>query len=399
VLGSFILGSNKGLIDMLSWTCLSCQGVTVHKALYELPALHHLVRLLNAYSPEVVFLEIDHPEEALPLACDIQVVLPNTALIGFSEKVTRETLQGAAAYGVGEILQAPFDQQAVIEAMARAIENRQHADDSELVLFQPARGGSGTTTAALHVARSLAEDWRQKVLLLEADLYSGPLALLLDLKDVSSIADALEQCEALSDSSWKRFVSTVRGVDVLPAPQKRRPVQATPWSCQRLLSFAAARYDIIIVDLPEIVFEPFSPVFSRATQAYVVCNPDTVSLAMAQRRLKDLEEAKVNPAVTDVIVNRFPDGPMKLRDIEKALSRPLSVELPSAVVKGQSTLRAGLADARSPLARACEAFAKAVAGEERTAALEPAGSGLRGFARLLKQSLAATAPAKSESAQ
>jgi Flp pilus assembly CpaE family ATPase len=311
--------------------------VAVHKVLYELPALHHLVRLLNAYTPEVIFLDIDQPEEALPLARDIQVVLPNAALIGFSEKVSRESLQGAASYGVGEILQTPFDQQAVMEAMARAIENRQHADESELVLFQPARGGSGTTTTALHVARSLVSDWRQRVLLLETDMYSGTLSFLLGLKEASSIADALEQCESLTDSSWKRLVSNVHGIDVLAAPQRRRPVQATPWNCQRLLTFATARYDIVVVDLPEIVFEPFSPVFGRATQAYVVCNPDTISLAMTDRRLKDLEDAGVSPAITDIVVNRFPDGEMKLREMENALSRPLPVELPSAVIKGRST--------------------------------------------------------------
>ncbi len=397
MLGSFIVGSNKRLIDKLSWACLSCPGVAVHKAFYELPALHHLVRILNAYSPEVIFLEIDHPDEALPLARDIQVVLPNTALIGFSEKVTRESLQGAAAFGFGEILQAPLDAQAVMEAIARAIENRQRADNSELVLFQPARGGSGATTTALHVARSLANDWRQRVLLLETDLYSGPLSFLLEWKDAASIADALEQCDTLTDSTWQRLVSHVHGIDVLPAPQKRRTLDATPWICQRLLTFAAARYDIIAVDLPEIVFEPFSPVFSRATQAYVVCNPDKVSLAMVVRRLKDLEEAGVNLAVTDVVVNRFPDGDMKLREMENALSRPLPVELPSAVVRGRSTLRGGLADASSPLARACRTFAKTIAGEERTAALQPARPGLRGFARLLKQSLAVTASAKSGS--
>jgi len=399
VLGSFIVGSNKRLIDQLSWTCLSCQGVAVHKVLYELPALHHLVRLLNAYSPQVIFLDIDQPDEALPLARDIQVVLPNAALIGFSEKVSRESLQGAAAFGVGEILQAPFDQEAVLEAMTRAIEDRQRADDSELVLFQPARGGSGTTTTALHVARSLANHWRQRVLLLETDMYSGALSYLLKLKDAPSIVDALEQCETLTDSSWKQLVSNAQGIDVLPAPQRRRPLQVTPWSCQRLLTFAAAHYDIVIVDLPEIVFEPFSPVFRKATQAYVVCNPDSVSLAMAERRLRDLEESGVSPEITDVVVNRFPDGEMKLREMENALGRPLPVELPSAVSKGRSTLRGGFADLSSPLASACEAFAKTIAGEERTAALQPAGSGLRGFARLLKQSLAVTAPAKSGNSQ
>jgi Flp pilus assembly CpaE family ATPase len=237
------------------------------------------------------------------------------------------------------------------------------------------------------------------VLLLETDMYSGTLSFLLGLKEASSIADALEQCESLTDSSWKRLVSNVHGIDVLAAPQRRRPVQATPWNCQRLLTFATARYDIVVVDLPEIVFEPFSPVFGRATQAYVVCNPDTISLAMTDRRLKDLEDAGVSPAITDIVVNRFPDGEMKLREMENALSRPLSVELPSAVVRGRSTLRGGLADAHSPLARACQTFAKAIAGEHRTATVQPAGLGFRGFARLLKQSMAVTASAKSGSTQ
>jgi Flp pilus assembly CpaE family ATPase len=397
VLGSFIIGSNKSLVDHLSWACLSCQGVAVHKVLYEIPALHHMVRLLNAYSPQIVFLEIDQPEEALPLARDIQVVQPDAAMIGFSAKVTRENLQAAASFGIGEILQTPFDLPAVVEAIARAVESGQRADDSELVVFQPARGGSGATTTALNVARSLAGDWQQKVLLIEADLYSGPLSLLLEREeDAPSIVDALEQCESLNESTWKKLVGNAHGVDVLPAPRKRRALSASPWNCQRLLSFAAARYDIVVADLPEILFEPFGPVLSRATQVYVVCNPNPVSIAMAQRRFKDLEEEGVNPVIVDLVVNRFPEGDLKLREMENSLNRPLSIEMPAEILKGGRTaLRGGLAAWPSPLAKQYQIFAKTIAGEERTGSLQPKASGLRGFARLIKQSLAVTASAKS----
>jgi pilus assembly protein CpaE len=399
VLGSFIIGSNKSLVDYLSWACLSCQGVAVHKVLYEIPALHHMVRLLNAYSPQIVFLEIDQPQEALPLARDIQVVQPDAVLIGFSAKVTRETLQAVASYGIGEILQAPFDLPAVVEAIARAMESGQRADDSELVAFQPARGGSGATTTALNVARSLAADWKQKVLLIEADLHSGPLSLLLERgEDAPSIADALDQCESLTESTWKQFVGNAHGVDLLLAPRKRRPLSASPWSCQRLLSFAAKRYDIVVADLPEILFEPFGPVLSRATQVYVVCNPNPLSIAMAQRRLTDLEQEGVNPAIVDLIVNRFPEGELKLREMENSLNRPLSIEMPAEVLRGGRTaLHGGLAAWPSPLAKQYQFLAKTIAGEERTGAVQTKPTGLRGFARLLKQSLAVTASAKSGS--
>jgi cellulose biosynthesis protein BcsQ len=232
---------------------------------------------------------------------------------------------------------------------------------------------------------------------MEADLHSGPLSLLLEREeDAPSVVDALEQCENLDDSTWKKLVGTAHGVDLLLAPRKRRPLSASPWSCQRLLSFAAERYDIVVADLPEILFEPFGPVLRRATQVYVVCNPNPVSIAMAQRRFRDLEEEGVNPVIVDLVVNRFPEGDLKLREMENSLNRPLPIEMPAAIFKGGRTaLRGGLAAWPSPLAKQYQAFAKTIAGEERTGAVQPKPTGLRGFARLLKQSLAVTASAKS----
>src|SRR5437667_350646 len=71
-----------------------------------------------------------------------------------------------------------------------------------LVTFLPAKAGSGCTTVALNTAGRLAGDLGHKVLLIECDLNSGVLSMILDVKAPRSLLDALENSSHLDYSLW-----------------------------------------------------------------------------------------------------------------------------------------------------------------------------------------------------
>jgi pilus assembly protein CpaE len=365
VLSAFILGQTTALVDYVHRTCVGDPDISLYQVLDKFPNRHHLVRLLNAYCPKVVFLEIDPGGAALRLAGDIRAASPETSLIGFAPKLAFEQLQQATAAGIPEVLQGYFTTEAMERALARAIESGQLRDRHNTIAFVSAKGGSGSTTLAVNIADMIARSFKKSVLLVEADLHSGPLSVLLNLVSEYSIAEALASSETLDDTHWSKLVSNARGVDVLPASRDGRIGKFTSWDCQRLLSFAATRYDTVLVDLPDAISDLTGPVVGRADHVYIVCTAEMASLFMAQRRLLEMESLGVPADRLGVIVNRHGEHDVQVAEIEKYLETPVCLVLPEdhATLR-QAMLNNGLVDQRAPIGQQMLQFATQIAGEE-----------------------------------
>jgi pilus assembly protein CpaE len=377
LLSAFILGQTTALVDYAHRTCVGDPDISLYQVLDKFPNRHHLVRLLNAYCPKVVFLEIDAGGTALSLARDIQAASPETSLIGFAPKLAFEQLQQATAAGIPEVLQGYFTPDAMQRALTRAIESERLRESHDTLAFVSAKGGSGSTTLAVNLAGMLARHFKKAALLVEADLHSGPLSVLLNLDSEYSIAEALASSETLDDTQWSTMVSNAQGIDVLPAPRDGRIGKFTAWDCQRLLSFAATRYDTVLVDLPDAISDLTAPVAGRADQVYVVCTAEMASLFMAQRRLLEMETLGVPADRLGVVVNRHTEHDVQIAEIEKYLETPVRLVLPDdAASIRQATLDNGLVDGRSPIGQQMMQFAAQIAGEQ-TAAEKPRPSLVR----------------------
>jgi pilus assembly protein CpaE len=364
LLGAFIIGQTTVLVDYLHRSCSSDADLSLYQSLDKYPNRHHLVRLLNAYSPKVVFLEIDNSGVALGIARDVHAVAPGTSLIGFAPKLSFEQLQEASAAGIPEVLQGYFTDDALQRALVRAVETDRLRDGRNTIAFVSAKGGSGSTTVAMNVAGMLVKRSKKPVLLVEGDLHSGPLSVLLDLHPQYSIAEALGISQSMDDAKWSALVSSAQGMDILPTPRDGRIGAFTAWDCQRLLSFVAARYDHVVADLPDVVSDLTAPIVSRADHVYVVCTPDMASLFMAQRRLLELGTLGVPADKLGVVVNRHTNRDVQTTEIEQYLESPVCLTLPDdAAAIRDATLNNGLLHDRAPLGQQISQFAAQICGE------------------------------------
>jgi pilus assembly protein CpaE len=364
LLGAFIIGQTTALVDYLHRSCSSDPAVSLYQALNSYPNRHHLVRLLNAYNPKVIFLEIDASGTALALARDIHAVAPKTSLIGFARKLTFEQLQEASAAGIPEVLQGYFTDDALQRALVRAVEADRLRDGHNTIAFISAKGGSGSTTVAMNVAGMLVKRAKKTVLLVEADLHSGPLSVLLDLNPQYSIAEALGISQSMDDTKWSSLVSSAHGIDILPTPRDGRIGAFTAWDCQRLFSFVSTRYDYVLVDLPDVVSDLTVPIVGRADHVYVVCTPEMASLFMAQRRLMELETFGVPADKLGVVVNRHTNRDVQIAEIEHYLESPVTLALPDdAPSVRDASLNNELLSDRTPLGQQISNFAAQITGE------------------------------------
>jgi pilus assembly protein CpaE len=360
-LGTLILGPTLEYTDYLYRQFATRRDVEVFKVLNEYPSLHHLVRLINSYEPEVVFLEIGKSDTAIRTARDIQAASQSTAIIGFGEDITPDRRYEAAQAGVTDILRIPCTDEALKRAIGRALELERTRAHENVIAFLPAKAGSGSTTTALNVAASLANEWNKKILILESDLHSGLLPVLLKLDPKQSIVDALELSDSLDDSIWEQLVTKAQGLDLLPTPWGKSHSHFTPWEYHRLLAFASPRYDFVIVDLPEVVNDCTEAIVTRASRVHIVCTSENSSVFLARRRIHELEARMVRHDRVQVLLNRYQEE--SLDEIEMLIGRKLAGALPNDYAQVRAATAAGrVVDPACALGRAYRRFGAELAG-------------------------------------
>jgi MinD-like ATPase involved in chromosome partitioning or flagellar assembly len=303
MLSALIFGSNPDLIARVHQVCCELEDICVYRSLDRYPQAHEALRLLNSYSPQIVFLEVDDAEAALALEMDIRSFHPSTKVLG----VTANPQFGSlfqTGYGSLRVLSLPFTRENLGAAISEALNGGSESTNAPVFAFLPAKAGSGATTLALFSANLVASLAHKKVLLLECDLHAGPVSMLYRLRPAYSIMDVLEDSHRLTHENWHRMVTRAGDIDVLPSLSQQGVRRVSPWSYQRLLSFARSRYDLVICDLPEVVNEATETVVKAAKAVLVVTTPSTPAMHLAARRRHDLEARGVGAAKVKYVVNR-----------------------------------------------------------------------------------------------
>jgi pilus assembly protein CpaE len=363
-LGTLILGPSQESTDSLCRQLAKRSDLEAYKVIQEYPELHHLVRLINAYQPELVFLEIGKDQAGLKVARNIQAASQTTVIIGFGDEFEPSQLEGAVQAGMADLLRLPLTSQRLDQAIGKALEIERTRAHNNVIAFLPAKAGSGATTASFQTAAALAREWKKKVLLIEADLHSGLLPMLLKLSPQRSIVDALELSDSLDDQTLKELVIKVHGLDLLPTPLVKSKSRFSRWEYHRLLAFVSPRYDFVVVDLPEVVNDATEAIVTRASRVHIVCTAEQSSTFLAGRRIYELAARMVKDERLHVLLNRHQEGD-SLDEIEEVIGRKLAGVLPNDYANVQAANTEGRrVDANSELGRAYRLFSAGLAGIE-----------------------------------
>jgi pilus assembly protein CpaE len=306
MLTAMIFGANPDLVACVNRMCSEVQDISLYRSLDRYPQAREAIQLLNSYAPQLLFLDIDDEEKAMTLELDTRSFSPGTAIVRISS--LEHLTQRSNGYETFQVLRLPCDSGKFSATVHRALEGQSCLKNAPVFAFLPAKAGSGATTAALFVTNILSRMVHKKVLLLECDLHAGPVSMLYNIRPEYSIMDALEDSHRLTDESWKRLVTRLDGIDVLPSVSQQGVRRVSPWAYHRLLAFARSRYDLIICDLPEVVNEATEVVVRAAKAVLVVTTPALPSLLLAARRRYDLEKRGVGATNVKYILSRKLEG-------------------------------------------------------------------------------------------
>lgn len=328
------------------------------------PSPYELIRLMHAFSPDLVFLDMSDVEAAVLLAHEICLISPRTGFVGFARSLEGRQAPPAIKAGVTpEFLTGPFTAEKFLSSVEQAMHKARPCVHDNLVAFLPAKAGSGATTVAVNLAGRLANDLRRRVLVIDSDLRSGLISVLLKTNAEYSVSDALDNAARLDGALWARMTADVQGLHLLLASRSWKQ-QVYGWTHYHdLLSFVMPRYDRVIVDLPEVTDDATVEIVRYASSAFLVCTPEVPSLELARQRRAELLERKIPDERIGLIVNRWNRRGMPLEEVEKFLERRVTFVFQNDYPGVYESIQKGqFVDRNSPLGQSFSAFARMVAG-------------------------------------
>jgi pilus assembly protein CpaE len=212
------------------------------------------------------------------------------------------------------------------------------------------KGGCGKTSIAANLAVLLSGEMHSRVCLLDLDLESGDIQLIMSLPpsrcvlDLQYVADSLDATALASV-----MLPHSSGTYVLAAPQ--RPEQATgitPELIARIVAVASQMFDHVIIDCPPYATEHVLAVLDVTDHLGLICTPDAASVKNTAISLELLSELRFAGSI-DLIVNRAGERVgISATDIAEALDHPVTCEIPHSVDMPLATNSARLLSVSHP---------------------------------------------------
>jgi pilus assembly protein CpaE len=203
------------------------------------------------------------------------------------------------------------------------------AATDEVIVFLPAKPGVGCSTVALNTAMALAAQNGTRVLLMDFDLNCGMIAFLLHLDPERSLVDAVERAPELDEQLWSKLVTTVRGVDVLPAGPIRPGFRIELPAIRYLLNFARRNYDVICADLSGLMEWYSVEVMQEAKRICLVSTAELPALHLARKKLEYLRTLELESRVSLLLNRAQKRAVVSATDVEKLIGVPVDVEIPN----------------------------------------------------------------------
>lgn len=195
------------------------------------------------------------------------------------------------------------------------------------------KGGCGKTSITTNLACLLSSEARKRVCVLDLDLESGDVQLVMSLPRARSILDLAALGSSIDTGSLAACMSAhPSGTYVLPAP--RRPEEASgisPALVSQVVDLAASMFDHVIIDCPPYATEHVLSVLDVADHLALVCTPDAASVKNTAIALEMLDELNFKGHISLMINHSGDKVGITTADISEALNYPVSCEIPSSL--------------------------------------------------------------------
>ncbi len=293
--------------------------------------------------PDVVVVALDSDSaKALQLITQLTADAPQMPILAVSARADGQSILQALRAGAKEFLTQPVVLEELLTALRRLSQSRGSSDssttngvvkktDSLVVAVMGSRGGAGSTTLAINLGCSLAQDPAYNVALIDLDMALGDADVALDLMPDYTLADVALNVDRLDMTFLRRSLSKhATGLSLLPHPVQIEDVGLIREEhLQRVIGLLRASYSHLILDLSKS-FSPNDVTAMRmADVVLVVAQLELSSLRNMVRMMLALGADQSLSDKVKVVVNRVnSDAEISLKKAEETIGRPIYWQIP-----------------------------------------------------------------------
>src|SRR5579864_2089642 len=334
-------------------------------------AEREIARVGDRTRTRICFIDYDQNyEQAVWVTEHLRNNNPEVSVFAVSSNTEPERIVAAMRVGCTEYLLKPLQNDRVLDALARVDAKRRDTTRAKVhgkvITVIGAKGGTGVTTLALHLALDLTGNNRKCLLvdqhsaLGDASLYLGVGRHQYSFYELANNTDRLDQ--ELLQGFLLRHSS---GLHLLDSPETVDVVrQASPSAVEHTLSFLSEIYHFVVVDCPPGLTDVTLACIAQSDLIVIVLTAELPAIRNAVRYIEHLEKLGFNSSKIQIVLNRHSKkGPLDDERIEKALGRKISLRVPNAYNDVIRAINAGapIVSGKSDFGAAVQGWAKALA--------------------------------------
>ena len=259
--------------------------------------------------PSAVVINLNHMgEPALKLVQRIINECPATAVICASRDSSPDLILRSMRAGARDFIRLPVNDDELTTVVQRTAEFAvEHADDEpkkrgRVIAVFSSKGGCGTTL----IATNLAMTQKNPTCLVDLNLQSGDLEILLGLKPRFSLADVVENRDRLDDALLASYITPhSKNLSLLAAPMKAESAEdIEPKHIYEVMELLRLRYDNVIVDTPHSFDSVTISALDHADQILVVLTLEIHAIRSTRRALEIFDRLGYPRKKVRIVVNR-----------------------------------------------------------------------------------------------
>lgn len=289
-------------------------------------------------NPDIGIINLDQDrEKALKLVASLHASYPKCNILLTSTSSDGQLILQAMRAGAKEFLPAPLKVEDLVAALER-VGNRTQAGDgakrsTNVIAVCGATGGVGSTSLAVNLGCSLAQNQSNSVVLVDLDLSLGDADVFLDTIPDYTLVDVAQNITRLDFQLLKRSLTKhASGLYLLPRPVQLQDVPLIkPDDLQRIIGLLKASFTHVIFDLSK----SYSPVdmmaCKLANHVLLVMQLDLPCLRNVVRLMLSFEEVEGLKDKVRIIVNRagLDAGAISMKKAQETLGRDIFWQIPN----------------------------------------------------------------------
>ena len=299
------------------------------------------VERLSRASLLLVDLDIEDPEELVPLRQIISESRGRLSVIATSREVTAQGVRELIRQGIDDFVPQPLDQHSLLDAIdvakRKARQNRSGMSGGQVITIARAKGGMGATTLAVNLALNLmkpiGKEEPKRVGFFDLDLQFGDAALYLDLDPRSDLLDIVQKPTRLDTALLlSAMTEHESGLEVLQAPVEPVPLDALRTeTVGRLIDLAQREFDYVVIDLPLALATWHEMVLDMTDKLYLVTQLSVPAIRQTKRLIDILKDEGLYSLPVSIVLNRYVkhfNEHARIRQCSKALDHTIDHYLP-----------------------------------------------------------------------